>query len=39
VILPSQQMVIVRLGHSVDSAGDMTGFIRLVKEAIAAVGK
>jgi CubicO group peptidase (beta-lactamase class C family) len=39
VILPSQHMVIVRLGHSVDPAGDMTGFIRLVKEAIAAVGK
>ena len=39
VILPSQHMVIVRLGHSVDPAGDMSGFIRLVKEAIAAVGK
>jgi CubicO group peptidase (beta-lactamase class C family) len=37
VILPSQHMVIVRLGHSVDPSGDMTGFERLVKEAIAAV--
>ena len=39
VILPSQHMVIVRLGHSVDPSGDMTGFERLVKEAIAAVQK
>jgi CubicO group peptidase (beta-lactamase class C family) len=36
VILPSQRMVIVRLGDSVDPTGDIRGLGRLVKEAIAA---
>ena len=35
-IIPSQQMVVVRLGHAVDPTGDIRGFARLVKEAIAA---
>ena len=37
VILPSQHMVIVRLGVSVDPTGDIRGLGRLVKEVIAAV--
>ena len=37
VIIPSQHMVVVRLGDSVDPSGDMRGLARLVKEAIAAV--
>ena len=36
VILPSQHMVIVRLGDSVDPTGDIRGLGRLVKELIAA---
>ena len=36
VILPSQHLVIVRLGDSVDPTGDIRGFGRLVKEVIAA---
>jgi CubicO group peptidase (beta-lactamase class C family) len=36
VILPTQRMVIVRLGDSVDPTGDIRGLGRLVKEAIAA---
>jgi CubicO group peptidase (beta-lactamase class C family) len=39
VILPSQHMVIVRLGHSVDPTGDFSGLARLVREVIAAVPK
>jgi CubicO group peptidase (beta-lactamase class C family) len=35
-ILPSQRMVVVRLGDSVDPTGDIRGLERLVKEAIAA---
>jgi len=38
VIMPSQHMVIVRLGDSVDPSGDMRGLTRLVKEVIAAAG-
>jgi len=38
VILPSQQMVIVRLGDSVDADGDIRGVTRLVREVIASVG-
>lgn len=38
-ILPTQRMVVVRLGDSIDAAGDMPGFARLVREAIAAVPK
>lgn len=38
VIMPSQHMVIVRLGDSVDPTGDIRGLARLVKETIAAVG-
>ena len=36
VILPSQNIVIVRLGDSVDPTGDMRGLGRLVSEVIAA---
>jgi len=38
VILPSQQMVIVRLGDTVDTDGDIRGVARLVREVIAATG-
>jgi CubicO group peptidase (beta-lactamase class C family) len=37
VIIPSQHLVIVRLGDSVDPSGDTRGFGRLVKEVIAAL--
>jgi CubicO group peptidase (beta-lactamase class C family) len=37
VILPSQHLVIVRLGNSVDPTSDIRGLGRLVKEVIAAV--
>jgi hypothetical protein len=37
VIMPTQHLVIVRLGDSVDPTGDMRGVGRLVKEVIAAV--
>jgi CubicO group peptidase (beta-lactamase class C family) len=36
VILPSQRLVIVRLGDSVDPTGDIRGLARLVKEVIEA---
>lgn len=36
VILPSQHLVIVRLGDSVDPSGDISGLGRLVSEVIAA---
>ena len=36
VIVPSQRMVVVRLGDAVDPTGDIRGLARLVKEAIAA---
>jgi CubicO group peptidase (beta-lactamase class C family) len=36
VILPTQHLVIVRLGDSVDPTGDIRGLGRLVKEVIAA---
>src|SRR5882762_2110452 len=36
VIMPSQHLVVVRLGDSVDPSGDMRGLARLVKEIIAA---
>jgi CubicO group peptidase (beta-lactamase class C family) len=39
VIIPSQQMVVVRLGDSTHPAGDINGLARLVKEAIAATQK
>jgi CubicO group peptidase (beta-lactamase class C family) len=39
VIIPSQQMVVVRLGDATDPAGDISGLARLVKEAIAATQK
>ncbi len=37
VILPTQRLVVVRLGDSVDPTGDIRGLGRLVKEVIAAV--
>jgi CubicO group peptidase (beta-lactamase class C family) len=36
VIIPSQHMVVVRMGDAVDPTGDMRGLARLVKETIAA---
>jgi hypothetical protein len=39
VIIPSQHMVVVRMGDSVDPAGDMSGLARLIKEVIAATDK
>jgi CubicO group peptidase (beta-lactamase class C family) len=37
VIMPSQRLVVVRLGDSVDPTGDIRGLGRLVKEVIAAM--
>jgi CubicO group peptidase (beta-lactamase class C family) len=37
VIMPTQHLVVVRLGDSVDPSGDIRGLTRLVKEVIAAV--
>jgi CubicO group peptidase (beta-lactamase class C family) len=39
VILPTQRLVIVRLGDSVDPTGDIRGLGRLVKEVIAATAR
>jgi CubicO group peptidase (beta-lactamase class C family) len=39
VIIPSQHMVVVRLGDATDPTGDIRGLGRLVKEAIAATEK
>jgi len=38
VIIPSQHLVVVRLGDSADPTGDVRGFARLVKEVIGATG-
>jgi CubicO group peptidase (beta-lactamase class C family) len=37
VIMPSQRLVVVRLGDSVDPTGDIRGLGRLIKEVIAVV--
>lgn len=37
VVLPTQRLVIVRLGDAVDPTGDMAGMQRLIRETIAAV--
>jgi CubicO group peptidase (beta-lactamase class C family) len=37
VIMPTQHLVVVRLGDSFDPTGDILGLARLVKEVVAAV--
>ena len=37
VVLPTQRLVIVRMGDAVDPSGDMTGLARLVSEVVAAI--
>jgi CubicO group peptidase (beta-lactamase class C family) len=39
VIIPSQHMVVVRMGDSVDPTGDMRGLARLIREVIAATSR
>jgi CubicO group peptidase (beta-lactamase class C family) len=39
VIIPSQLMVVVRMGDSVDPTGDMHGLARLIREVIAATSR
>ena len=39
VIIPSQHMVVVRMGDAVDPSGDMRGLARLIKEVIAATDR
>ena len=39
VIIPSQHMVVVRLGDAVDPTGDISGLARLIKEVIAATDR
>jgi CubicO group peptidase (beta-lactamase class C family) len=39
VIIPSQRMVVVRMGDAVDPTGDMAGLARLIKDVIAATNR
>jgi CubicO group peptidase (beta-lactamase class C family) len=39
VIIPSQHMVVVRMGDAVDPTGDIRGLARLVKEVIEATSR
>jgi CubicO group peptidase (beta-lactamase class C family) len=39
VIIPSQHMVVVRMGDAVDPSGDTRGLARLIKDVIAATDK
>jgi CubicO group peptidase (beta-lactamase class C family) len=39
VIIPSQHMVVVRMGDSVDPSGDMRGLTRLINDVIAATDR
>lgn len=36
-VLPTQRLVIVRLGDAVDPTGDMAGFLRLVRDTVSAL--
>jgi CubicO group peptidase (beta-lactamase class C family) len=39
VIIPSQNMVVVRMGDAVDPTGDISGLERLIREVIAATNR
>jgi CubicO group peptidase (beta-lactamase class C family) len=39
VVIPSQRMVVVRMGDAVDPTGDMSGLARLIREVIEATNR